>query len=75
MTGKAIIIGSILVFALLSSGAFLLLNSLAPLEKKDIILNDTFNVSRDNYENRTAWLENNVSYTVFFSVSEGTRHL
>ena len=72
MAGKAIVGGVILTLALLSSGTFLLLNSLTPLEKKNVILNDTFNVSGASYENRTAWLENNVNYIVLFSVSEGT---
>lgn len=72
MVNKAIFIGGIVVLALLSSGTFLLLNSLAPLEKKNIILNDTFNVPGNTYENRTAWLNNNVNYIVSFSVSEGT---
>lgn len=72
MVGKAIAGGVILVLALLSSGTFLLLNSLALLEKKNVILNDTFNVTGGKYENRTAWLENSVSYTVLFSVSQGT---
>lgn len=72
VVGKAIVVGGIVVLALLSSGTFLALSSLAPLERKNIILNETFNVSGGNYENRTTWLENNVNYIVFFSVSEGT---
>jgi len=72
VVGKAIVGGVILALALLGSGTFLLLNSLTPLEKKNVILNDTFNVSGGDYENRTAWLENNVNYIVLFSVSEGT---
>lgn len=69
---KAMVVGVVLVLALLSSGTFLLLNSLMPMEQKHIILNNTFNVSRGSYENKTAWLENNVNYIVFFMVSEGT---
>lgn len=72
MIGKTVVIGGILTLALLTSGTFLLLDSLAPLEKKIVILNDTFNVPANQYENRTAWLKNNVNYNVYFSVSEGT---
>jgi hypothetical protein len=72
MLGKEVIIGSILVLALLGSGTFLLLTSLTPLEKKNTILNDIFNVSGNTIENRTAWLKNDVDYRVSFTVSEGT---
>jgi hypothetical protein len=72
MLGKEVIIGSILVLTLLSSGTFLLVTSLAPLEKKNTILNDTFNVPGNKYENRTAWLKNDVDYRFSFTVSEGT---
>jgi hypothetical protein len=69
---KPIIVGSILAFTLLSLGTILLLNSTTPLEKKETILSDTFNVSENRYENRSAWLKNDVNYIVSFSVSEDT---
>lgn len=72
MLGKEVIIGSMIVLALLGPGAFLLMNSLSPLEKKNIVLNDTFNVPENKYENRTAWLKYLVDYRVSFTVSEGT---
>jgi hypothetical protein len=70
--GKAIIIGGIVVLALLSSGTFLLLNSLTPLEKKDTVLNDTFNVAANSYENKTAWATSSGDYVASIVVSEGT---
>ncbi|UCE15935.1 MAG: hypothetical protein JSV12_08785 [Candidatus Bathyarchaeota archaeon] len=72
MVGKGIIIGSIIVLALLSAGTFLLLNSLVPLEKKDILLSDSFNVAGNTYENRTAWIGSSGEYVASFTVSEGT---
>lgn len=71
-TGKAIIIGGIVILALLSSGTFLLLNSLTPLDKKNIILNDTFNVAARSYENRTAWATSSGDYIASIDVSGGT---
>lgn len=72
MVGKGIIIGSIIVLALLSAGTFLLLNSLVPLEKKDILLSDSFNVAGNTYENRTVWIGSSGDYVASFTVSEGT---
>ncbi len=72
MVGKGIIIGSIIVLALLSAGTFLLLNSLTPLDQKHMVLNDTFNVAANSYENRTAWVSSSGEYVASFIVSEGT---
>lgn len=71
MPEKQVIIGSILVLALLVPGAFILMNSLSPLQKKNVILDDVFNVPSTKYENRTAWLINGVDYRLSFAVSEG----
>lgn len=67
MAGKAVIIGSILALALLGAGVFLLANSLQPLERENIVLNDTFNVLAGAYGNKTAWLKNGVDYRVSFT--------
>ena len=72
MVGKGIIIGSIIILALLSTGTFLFLNSLVPLEKKDILLSDSFNVAENTYENRTVWIGSSGDYVASFTVSEGT---
>lgn len=71
MVGKGIIIGSLIVLALLSAGAFLLLNSLTPLEKRDILLSDSFNVAGNTYENRTLWIGSSGDYVASFTASEG----
>jgi hypothetical protein len=70
--GRVMIIGGIVVLALLSSGTFLLLNSLAPLEKKDTVLNDVFNVAANSYENKTAWAASSGEYIASIVVSGGT---
>lgn len=72
MMGKATIIGSIMVLALLSAGAFLIVNSVTPLEKKNVLLNDSFNVLGNNYANRTAWISSSGEYVASFTVSGGT---
>ena len=72
MVGKGEIIGSLIVLVLLSAGTFLLLNSLAPLEKKNVLLNDSFSVAGNTYENRTVWINSSGVYVASFTVSEGT---
>jgi len=66
------IIGSIVILVLLSVGAYLIVNSLAPLEKKDTVLNDAFNVAANSCENRTAWATSSGEYVASIAVSEGT---
>lgn len=72
MDGKATIIVGIMVLVLLGAGAFLVMNSLTPLEKRDVILNDSFNVPANNYANRTAWISSSGQYIASFTVSQGT---
>lgn len=72
MIGKGEIIGSLIVLVLLSAGTFLLLNSWAPLEKKNVLLNDSFSVAGNKYENRTVWVGSSGVYVASFTVSEGT---
>jgi hypothetical protein len=72
MVGKAVVVSSVIALALLGAGVFLLMNSLTPLERENIVLNDTFNVLGNKYENRTALLKNDVDYRVFFTVSDST---
>ncbi len=72
VVGKGIVIGSIMVLALLSAGAYALLNSSAPLEKKNILLNESFSVTGHTYENRTTWIDSSGEYVASFTVSEGT---
>jgi len=67
MVGKAVIVSSVIALALLSAGTFLLANSLQPWERENIVLNDTFNVLAGTYENKTAWLKNDVDYRVSFT--------
>jgi len=72
ITQKKIIIGSIISLALLGLGAFLLLTSFTPIEKKNVLLNNSFNVVGNKYENRTVWIDSPGDYVGSFTVSEGT---
>lgn len=72
MIGKGEIIGGLIALVLLSAGTFLLLNSLAPLEKKNVLLNDSFSVAENKYENRTVWFGSSDVHVASFTVSEGT---
>lgn len=72
MTEKRIVTGSMIVLALLGVGAFLLLNSFTPTEKKNVLLNDSFNVVGNQYENRTVWIDSPGDYVASFTISGGT---
>jgi hypothetical protein len=72
MPEKRIIFGSLVVLALLGGGAFLLANSFAPVEEKNVLLNDSFSVPGNKYENRTVWIDSSGDYVASFTVSEGT---
>ncbi len=72
MAQKAVIIGSIVTLAMLSPGAFLLLHSITPLEKEEVLLNDTFNVAGHSYQNKTAWITSSGEYIASFTVLGGT---
>jgi hypothetical protein len=71
MVTKRIIICSTLVSALLIAGTFLLVNSFAPLEKKNVLFDDSFEVISNGYENRSVWIETTGDYAASFNVSEG----
>jgi hypothetical protein len=70
MVGKMLVVISAIALVLLGTGAFFLINSITPLEKEDVILNDTFNVLGNRYDNKTAWLKNNVDYSISFTASD-----
>jgi len=70
--GKAMIIGGVVVLALLSSGTFLLLNSLMPLEKKNLLVDTSFSVAANKYENETVGIDSPGNYVASLTVSEGT---
>jgi len=69
---KGAIFGSILILALMSSGVFLTVNSLTPLDKKYVLVNDSFSVAGNKYENRTGQIDSSGEYVATFTVSEGT---
>jgi len=71
MVARSVIIGSIIILVLLVSGVFLVLNSLTPLEKKNVVLNDTFSVAPESYQNRTATITSEGQYVASFEVAEG----
>jgi len=70
--GRGVIIGGATALVMLSLGAFLLLNSMTLLEKKEVLLNDTFNVAGHTYENKTAWVTSSGDYIASFTVQGGT---
>jgi len=72
MPEKGVISGCVMVIAMLSLGTFLIMKSMTPLERKDVVLNDTFSVAAHKYENRTAWVDSSGEYFASFTVSEGT---
>jgi len=61
-----------MVLALISAGSFFILNSMALLEKKHLMLNDSFSVAGNTYQNRTVWIDSSGEYIVSFTVSPGT---
>jgi len=72
MAAKSLIIGAVLVLVLFVSGIFLVFNSLSPLEKKNVVLNDTFSVAPESYQNRTAIITSDGQYVASFVVTGGT---
>jgi hypothetical protein len=73
MVGKMLAAISAIALVLLGAGTLFLINSITPLEKKDVILNDTFNVLGNKYENKTALLKNNVDYRISFTASDSAK--
>jgi len=71
MVAKSVIVGSAMVLVLLVSGVFLILNSLTPLEKKNVLLNDTFSVGPESYQNRTVTITSEGLYVASFEVTGG----
>jgi ascorbate-specific PTS system EIIC-type component UlaA len=72
MVEKSVIVGSAIGLVLLVAGAFLVLNSLAPLEKKNVLLADTFSVGPESYQNRTVTITSEGLYVSSFEVTGGT---
>jgi len=72
MLRKEIMIGLLIALMLSGAGVFILSTSLTPLEKKDVLLNDSFDIPGNAYENRTAWIGSSGEYIAFFTVSPGT---
>jgi hypothetical protein len=71
MARKAVIVGGAIVLVLFIAGTFLIINSLAPLEKNDVLLSDSFSVPGNNYEYRTAVINSSGEYVASFAVSSG----
>ncbi len=72
MPAKTVIVGGITTLALISIGAFLLLNSLTPLEKEQVLLNDVFTVAEHSYQNQTVWVTSSGDYVASFTAQGGT---
>ena len=68
---RAIIVSGVIVLVLFIAGVFLLINSLAPVEKNNVLLNDSFSVLGNNYEYRTALIHSSGDYVASFAVSNG----
>lgn len=69
---KRIIIATATTLALLAIGTYLLAGSLTLQERKEILLDDSFNVLGNHYENRTLSIPSSGDYVASFTVSNGT---
>lgn len=69
---KTVVIGAIVVLVMASLGAFLLLNSMTPQEKEQVLLNDVFAVAGHSYQNKTAWVTSSGEYIASLTVLGGT---
>jgi len=72
MSIKGAIVYGLIVLALLSVGAYVLLSSVTPLEKESLLLDDSFSVAGREYENKTVWADSSGEYSASFTVTEGT---
>jgi hypothetical protein len=72
MVEKSVIVSSAIGLVLLVAGAFLVLNSLPPLQKKNVLLTETFSVGPKSYQNRTVTITSEGLYVSSFEVTGGT---